>query len=570
MEGNNMLINPKKYHRPFKDEETNEIFQKTIDFFENKGLKSIKEDDEDLRWCDDFLQFNQEAGAYATLLTPTGYGADNARFDMYRIAKYNEILGFYGLSYQYNYQVSILGLGPIWMGDNDEIKKKTGQHLKEGGIFAFGLSEKEHGADLYSNEMKLIVNDDGSYTADGDKYYIGNGNKAALVSTSGKLSDTGEDVFFVVESNHTNYECVKKINTSGNRPAYVAEYSLHNYPITEGEVLSKGQRAWDSALNTINVGKFQLGFASIGICTHSFYEALNHAHNRYLYGHRVTNFPHIRKLFTESYVRLVAMRLYALRAIDYFRSANDEDRRYLLYNPIQKMKVTTQGMKVVDMLLDIIAAKGFEQDTYMEMAIRDIGMIPRLEGTTHVNMALVIKFMQNYLFNNVEFADIPKRDDITNDDYILNQKAGSLKDVKFPDYRKAYTGITTANIEVFKEQIEIFRDFLANATPDAEQAKNVDYMLALGEVFTMIAYAQLILENAKTYNVALDVVDEIFNFIVRDTSAYALAIMSNFKNSDKQLEILQKLIKIPVNSGNNEKVWNDHVLPLFETYRMDD
>ena len=63
-------------------------------------------------------------------------------------------------------------------------------------------------------------------------------------------------------------------------------------------------------------------------------------------------------------------------------------------------------MKIVDMLLDIIAAKGFEQDTYMEMAIRDIGMIPRLEGTTHVNMALVIKFMQNYLFNNVEFEEI--------------------------------------------------------------------------------------------------------------------------------------------------------------------
>ncbi len=565
-----MLLNPKKYGNPFRDQETNDLFRRTIDFFENKGLQSIKEDDEDLRWCDDFLQFNQEAGAYAKLLTPAGYGDPDARFDMNRIAQFNEILAFYGLSYQYNYQVSILGLGPIWMGDNEEVKHKTGQLLKEGGIFAFGLSEKEHGADLYSNEMKLIVKDDGTYSADGDKYYIGNGNKAALVSTSGKLSDTGEDVFFVVESEHPNYECIKKINTSGNRPAYVAEYSLHNYPITEKDVLTKGKRAWDSALNTINVGKFQLGFASIGICTHAFYEAINHAHNRYLYGDRVTKFPHIRKLFTESYVRLVAMRLYALRAIDYFRSASDDDRRYLLYNPIQKMKVTTQGMKVVDMLLDIIAAKGFEQDTYMEMAIRDVGMIPRLEGTTHVNMALVIKFMENYLFNNVEFADLPTRDDIANDDYILNQKAGSLRGVKFPDYMRAYTGITTANIEVFKEQIEVFRDFLANATPDAEQAKNVDYMLAIGEVFTMIAYAQLILENAKVRGIALEVVDEIFNFIVRDTSAYALAILSNFKNSEKQSDILMKLIRIPVNSDNNERVWNDHVLPLYDTYRMND
>lgn len=563
-----MLLNPKKYEKPFKDEETNDLFLKTIDFFENKGLASIKEDDQDLVWCDDFLQFNKDAGVYATLLTPAGYGEPNARFDMNRIAQYNEILGFYGLSYQYNYQVSILGLGPIWMGENENVKKRTGELLKDGGIFAFGLSEKQHGADLYSNEMKLIPNEDGTYTADGEKYYIGNGNKAALVSTSGKFTDTGADVFFVAESDHPNYECIKKINTSGNRPAYVAEYSLHKYPITEDTILSKGQKAWDSALNTINVGKFQLGFASVGICTHAFYEAINHAHNRYLYGNRVTDFPHIKKLFTESYVRLVAMKLYGLRAIDYFRSANDNDRRYLLYNPIQKMKVTTQGMKVVDMLLDIIAAKGFEQDTYMEMAIRDIGMIPRLEGTTHVNMALVIKFMQNYLFNNVEFAEIVKRDDLTNDDYILNQTAGSLKSVKFPDYKLPYVGVTTPNIEVFKTQIETFREFLAQTPPSAEQAKNVDYMLALGEVFTMIAYAQLILENAKIYKIAEEVVDEIFNFIVRDTAAYALSIVSNYENSDAQKDILMQLIKTPVNSDNSRKVWENHVLPLEGAYVM--
>ena len=96
----------------------------------------------------------------------------------------------------------------------------------------------------------------------------------------------------------------------------------------------------------------------------------------------------------------------------------------------------------------------------------------------------------------------------------------------------------------------------------------MDYMLALGEIFTMIAYAQLILENAKIYNVADEVIDEIFNFIVRDTSAYALAVLSNYNNSDKQKEVLMKLIKLPNNSDNSNKVWEEHVLPLFETYEM--
>ena len=59
-----------------------------------------------------------------------------------------------------------------------------------------------------------------------------------------------------------------------------------------------------------------------------------------------------------------------------------------------KMKVTSEGEKVVRMLHDITAAKGFEQDTYFEMALRDIGMLPKLEGTVHVHMALIVKFIQ--------------------------------------------------------------------------------------------------------------------------------------------------------------------------------
>lgn len=563
------LLNPKKYERPFKDEKTNEIFQKTIDFFEGKGLLSIKEDDQDITFCDDYLEFNRAAGAFAALLTPAGYGAADSRWDMNRIAQYNEILAFYGLSYQYNYQVTILGIGPLWMGDNEEIKHQTARLLQDGGIFAFGLSEKEHGADLYANEMKLYNNNDGTYTANGGKYYIGNGNKAALASTFGRYEDNNDYVFFAVQTDHPRYECVKKINTSGNRPGYVAEYALDKYPITAAEILSSGGLAWDSALNTINVGKFQLGFASIGICTHAFYEALNHSYNRWLYGHRVTDFPHIRKIYTESLMRLLAMRLYAFRALDYFRSASDEDRRYLLYNPIQKMKVTTQGMKIIDTMLDAVAAKGFEQDTYYEMAIRDIGMIPRLEGTTHVNMALVIKFMQNYFFDNVDYPEVAKRDDIANDDYILKQTAGSLRKIKFPHYLKAYEGITTPNIEVFKEQIEVFREMLLNAAPSAEQAKNVDYMLALGEIFTMVAYAQLVLENAKINKIETEITDEIFNFMIRDTSGYALNLILNFDNDENQEKYLNRIIRKPVNNqAISKKVWEEHVLSLIGVYAM--
>jgi acyl-CoA dehydrogenase len=413
-----MLLHPKNETFEHLDPRSREIMLKTVVFFENKGKEKLKHDDHERVWYADFLEFVKEEKVFATLLTPSPYGNGDKRWDTYRNCAFNEILGFYGLQYWYTWQVTILGLGPIWMGNNEKVKEKAARLLEEGGIFAFGLSEKAHGADLYASEMALTPLSKGQYVADGGKYYIGNANKAALVSTFAKNSETGDYAFFVVETDHENYECVKNVVNSQN---YVAEYALQAYPITDDEILSTGQEAWDSSLNTINVGKYNLGWASIGICTHAFYEAITHASNRKLFNHSVTDFPHIRQFFVDAWTRLAAMKMFAHRASDYMRAASEEDRRYLLYNPMVKMKVTTQGEEVINLLWDVIAAKGFEKDMYFEMAARDIRALPKLEGTVHVNMALIIKFMANYFFNPGNFPEIPKRDDPTNDDFLFNQ-----------------------------------------------------------------------------------------------------------------------------------------------------
>lgn len=565
------LLNPKKYSRFHSDELSAELVEKTINFFEKKGLKKIKEDDQSMVWYEDFLDFIKEEQIFSNFLTPAKYSANNGRWDMYRISEFNEILGFYGLCYWYAWQVTILGLGPIWMGTNEEVKKKTAKMLRDGGVFAFGLSEKAHGADLYSSEMTLTPKDDGTYLASGSKYYIGNGNCAALVATFARMSDTGKYVFFVVDPEHEKYECVKKIDTSGVRQAYVAEYSLDEYPITEADIISKDEHAWNSSLNTINIGKFELGCASIGIATHCFYEAINHASARNLYGRYVTDFPHVKNLLTESYSRLIGAKLFAFRAADYMRSASDDDRRYLLFNPVVKMKVTGQGEKVVGLLHDIIAAKGYEQETYFEMALRDIGMLPKLEGTEHVNMALIIKFVKNYFFEPVDYDEVTQQCEATDDDYLFRQKTGALATIKFPDYKLSYEGEESANVQVFKEQMELFRQLLIVAPPSKEQAKNIDYMLAAGELFTLVVYAQLILENAKIYKTHRDVVEQIFSFLVKDYSAFALQMILSHDNSPEQEEIFQQMIRKPVKDVDGfERVWKQYVYGLKDQYTMNE
>jgi acyl-CoA dehydrogenase len=562
------LFNPKNWRGQHPDPHTNEMLQAVVEWFETKGLKSLKQDWHDRTWNHDFVHFMKSQQVLATLMTPHGYG-ENAAWNTLRNVEFAEITGFYGITYWYTFQVSMLGLGPIFNGDNEKVKQNAARLLKDGAVFAFGLSEREHGADIYSSSMQLIPRNGGGYVARGSKYYIGNGNEAALVSTFGKNSETGDYVFFVVDSKHEKYECVKNTVNASN---YVAQFRLHDYPIDEDDILSVGPKAWDDMLNTINYCKFNLGFGSIGLCTHAFFEAINHAANRTLYGKQVTDFPQVKRLFTDAYCRLAAMKLFSYRAVDYLRCASREDRRYLLFNPIVKMKVTMEGEKIVNELWDVIAAKGFEAEPFFEIAAVEIRSLPKLEGTAHVNMALIVKFMKNYLFAPAEYPEIPHRTDSDDDTFLFHQgPAKGLGDIRFHDYNLTYGQFDLPNIEVFKAQIEGFRNLLLTAGPDEAQVRDIDYMLSMGELFTLIVYGHLALEKALMEGTDPDLLNQVFDVFVRDFSAYATGLHGKPGNTGAQRALVRELILAPeANPGQFEKIWMEHVFSLNGQYEMAD
>jgi acyl-CoA dehydrogenase len=566
------LFNPRSYDPADFDEATRRALLATIDFFESRGKATLKEHDHERTWYADFLEFVKRERIFATLLTPAAEAAGDPdkRWDTARISAFSEITGFYGLAYWYTWQVTILGLGPIWQSDNAAARRRAAELLEDGSIFAFGLSEKQHGADIYSTDMVLTPDGDGGFSASGSKYYIGNGNLAGMVSVFGRRADVdGPDgyVFFAAEARHPAYRLVKNVVNSQN---YVSEFRLEAYPVGADDILHTGKDAFYAALNTVNVGKFNLGFASIGICEHAFYEAITHADGRILYGHKVTEFPHVRQLLSDAYVRLVAMKLFSDRAIDYFRSAGPDDRRYLLFNPVTKMKVTTEGEKVIDDLWDVIAAKGFEKDTYFEMAARDIRGLPKLEGTVHVNMALVLKFMANYLFNPAEHAPVPQRRDAADDEFLFRQgPAKGLGKIQFDDWRASYAPFSDVpNVIRFMEQAEGLGTLLGTAPPSEEQQTELGFLLTLGELFTLVPYGQLILEQAALTGLDTDTIDAIFDVLVRDFSGYAVTLHGHSSSTGAQQSWALDHIRKPITDTDRfGRVW-DQVARHAGVYEM--
>ncbi|QGV77134.1 acyl-CoA dehydrogenase family protein [Streptomyces ficellus] len=573
-----LLFNPRTYDPAHFDAETRRLLRATVDWFEERGKRKLIEDYRSRAWLADFLAFSAKEGLFATFLTPASAAAgqpgdqSDKRWDTARIAALNEIFGFYGLDYWYAWQVTILGLGPVWQSDNAAARARAAELLAQGEVFAFGLSEKSHGADIYSTDMLLEPDSDGSggFRATGSKYYIGNGNAAGLVSVFGRRTDMeGPDayVFFAADSRHPDYHLVKNVVDSSK---YVSEFRLENYPVRQEDVLHTGRAAFDAALNTVNVGKFNLCTASIGICEHAMYEAVTHAHNRILYGRPVTAFPHVRRELTDAYVRLVGMKLFSDRAVDYFRSAGPDDRRYLLFNPMTKMKVTTEGEKVIDLMWDVIAAKGFEKDNYFAQAAIEIRGLPKLEGTVHVNLALILKFMRNHLLDPAGYDAVPTRLDAADDAFLFRQgPARGLGSVRFHDWRPAFDAYAdVANVARFREQADALCAFVTTAAPDEAQSRDLDLLLAVGQLFALVVHGQLILEQARLTGLDRDVLDELFAVLVRDFSAHAVELHGKDSATEQQQEWAMGAVRRPVvDEARSARVW-ERVEALSGAYEM--
>src|SRR5437588_7328326 len=269
--------------------------------------------------------------------------------------------------------------------------------------------------------MILTPDGDGGFRASGGRSYIGNGNVARMVSVFGRRSDVdGPDgyVFFAADSSHPSYKLRGNVV---HGQLYVSAFDLDEYPVRAEDVLHVGPEAFEAALNTINVGKFNLGFCALVMAQHSFYETVTQAENRILFGKRVTEFGQVRRILCESYARLLATKLYGARAVDYVRSASREDRRYLLFTPINKMQVTMESERIVRLLAEVISAKGFERDSYFELAKTGIDGLPKLEGTVHVNRALTLKFLPQYLFGSAALRAPPVRKDAADDAFLSQQ-----------------------------------------------------------------------------------------------------------------------------------------------------
>lgn len=212
----------------------------------------------------------------------------------------------------------------------------------------------------------------------------------------------------------------------------------------------------------------------------------------------------------------------------------------------------------------------FEKDLYLEKATGDIRAIPKLEGTVHVNIALIVKFMANYFFNRDPYPVLQECTPPTHDAFLFDQgPTRGLGKIRFHDHHLACDAVDLPKIVISKRQIETLSQILADTPIYKSQTKDVDFLLCPGEMFTLVVYGQLLIEKHQMSGIQEDLLDQIFDFMIRDFSEYALKLYYHPCSSSAQLDrCLNMITKPDADAARFDRIWRNHVYPLKDSYEM--
>jgi acyl-CoA dehydrogenase len=86
--------------------------------------------------------------------------------------------------------------------------------------------------------------------------------------------------------------------------------------------------------------------------------------------------------------------------------------------------------------------------------------------------------------------------------------------------------------------------------------KDLDFLLVVGHLFTLIVYGQLILEQADLIGLDADLIDQIFAVQIRDFSGYVVALHGKSSSTTAQQDWAISAVRKPITDAHRfDRVW---------------
>ena len=320
---------------------------------------------------------------------------------------------------------TFLGAVPVWVAGTPEQTARLAERVRGGDPVCWGLTERDHGADLFACELTATAEDAGAaevagaaeasgvgqasgaaghrgtaggvrWRLDGEKWLINNATRSALACVLARTDPAGGargfSLFLVDKRGLPDgaWRNLPKVRTHGIRGADISGFALDGAPVPADALVGEEGGGGAVVLKSLQLTRIACGALSLGAADHALRLARDFAAGRELYGRRLADVPHVRRILGRAAASALTAEAVALLAA---RSVHTLPGELSVTSAISKAFVPTLTQETLTSLGELLGVRGFltspPGDGFAKLE-RDHRICAVFDGSTAVNRAALL------------------------------------------------------------------------------------------------------------------------------------------------------------------------------------
>ena len=290
------------------------------------------------------------------------------------------------------FMINIIGFMPVWVAGTDEQRQHFADLIRNGGVLAWGLSEKAHGSDILANEL-TAEKVDGGYLLTGEKWTIGNATVADVVMvfarTNAKGGPGGYSIFAVDKRNlpADGWEPVPREHMYGLRGLDMSGVRLHGCFLPDAALIGGPGKGLEIALKSSQLVRTNITSIALGCADTALRTTLDFATTRRIFDTDVVDIPYSRRQLVECFADVLIGEAVATGAV---RGLQVNPAQASITSSVAKYFVPTLLERTLGQLAVVLGARYYLRDDprhgIFQKVLRDAPVANFADGNTVVNL----------------------------------------------------------------------------------------------------------------------------------------------------------------------------------------
>jgi alkylation response protein AidB-like acyl-CoA dehydrogenase len=285
-----------------------------------------------------------------------------------------------------------LAFMPAWIAGTTEQRVNMVKAIKNGTRMAWGLSERHHGSDVLSNEMRA-EKVEGGYLLTGEKWLIGNATIADVVSVHARTNERGGPggwSIFAVDKKQCPAGSVIELPNErlhGLRALDMSGLRLEGVFVPDSARLGAEGQGLEIALKSAQVARTTVTSMALGAADTTLRVTMDFVTERVIFGKTVAEMPYTRRQLAECYADLMMADAVCTGAV---RGLQANPGQTSVFSSTVKYLVPTLLERTVAQLSTVLGARIYLRShphygIYQKM-MRDMLVAIFADGNTVVNL----------------------------------------------------------------------------------------------------------------------------------------------------------------------------------------